>query len=92
MIIADSSRGYRKGAVSRPTDVAQVRIVDGRAAVQRFCLSVMRVSAILPCRTYDRLWREAMEGIVSVSMVEDPQSTGTQKVKASSHRSGETII
>ena len=81
MIAADLSPNYKRLTGLRLSNVAQVRINDGRAAVQRFCLSGMRLSAMLLCRTYDRLWREAMEGIVSVSRAEDPQNTDIKKVK-----------
>ena len=81
MIVADLSRSSKQLIGLRPSNVAQVRLNDDRAAVQRFCMSGMQVSAMLRCRTYDRLWREAMEGIVSVNRVEDPQNAESPKVK-----------
>ena len=92
MIVADLSHNSGKIIGLQPSYVAQVRINDGRAAVQRFCLSGMRVSAMLPCRTYDRLWREAMEGIVFISRVEDPQNTDIPKVRGQLTIGGVTRI
>lgn len=78
--IRDSFHTLNQVLKLRPSNVAQVRSDDGRAAVQRFCLSGIQTSIMLRCRTYDRLWKEAMEGIVAVSRAEDPQNNSIQKV------------
>lgn len=61
-------------------DVPQVRKNKSKVAVQRSIWPVLMMRAFLYCRTYDRIWRQAMDDLVSISREEESSNTDAHKV------------